>query len=273
MSCPRLRLRQNGAEGARSRRVMFSSVMRKGNTCTWKRFWPPLRAAVTRRQISSTTGSVMAKQPIEAQPPCTITNEPVRLWARSKSVGKAQVEGAVEAAGRIERLGVDRVEAFRRLAVSLLELGAEPARPAADRIGGEALEAIPALQPQLELELALEDADEDGRAERHALRRPAGLAGRAGRACRQAASPTLACASRRDALGLDLDGVPVGEEVAATMTAATTAENTARPSSQLAQDAPARACAARCRWPALTGREPSSCSARALAASRARWRR
>ena len=59
-----------------------------------------------------------------------------------EDVGKAQVERAMQAAVGIERLGVDRVEALRRLAVALLELGTEAARPAADGIGGEALEAI-----------------------------------------------------------------------------------------------------------------------------------
>ena len=52
---------------------------------------PPFSAAVTRRQISSTTGSVMAKQPTDAQPPCTMMSEPVRAWARSKALGKPRL--------------------------------------------------------------------------------------------------------------------------------------------------------------------------------------
>ncbi len=58
----------------------------------------------------------MAKQPTDAQPPCTMTSEPRAGVRAVEGVGKAQVERAVPAACRIERLGVHRVEALGRLA-------------------------------------------------------------------------------------------------------------------------------------------------------------
>ncbi len=78
-------------------------------------------------------------------------------------VGKAEIEGAVHDAVWIELLGGDRVEALGRLAVALPELRPEPARPQADGIGGEALEAALLLDPKLELRFKLEDANVDGR--------------------------------------------------------------------------------------------------------------
>src|SRR5262245_23720831 len=65
----------------------------------------------------------------------------------------------MHAAVRIELLGVDRVEALRRLAVAFLQLRTEPSRPKADRVGGEMLVAAVLLHPDLELVLELEDAD------------------------------------------------------------------------------------------------------------------
>src|SRR5262245_44557851 len=87
-----------------------------------------------------------------------------------ESVGEAEVERAVPLAVRVERLLVDRIEALRRLAIALCELRAEPPRPAADRIGGKPMVASVAQKPELELELALEDAHEDRRANGHAVR-------------------------------------------------------------------------------------------------------
>src|SRR5262245_50898596 len=119
----------------------------------------------------------------------------------------------MEAAVGIDRLGVDRVEALRRLAVALQELGTEAARPAANGIGGETLEAIPPLEPQLELELALEDADENGGAEGKALcGKPACKVLKVGGAGERRADGGLRQPSH--ALGLDLEAVPIGEEVA-----------------------------------------------------------
>ena len=51
------------------------------------------------------------------------------------------------------------VHAFRRLLVALMQLGPELSRPFADGIGGEQLEPVVLLHPQLELRLGLEDAD------------------------------------------------------------------------------------------------------------------
>src|SRR5262245_61767698 len=115
----------------------------------------------------------------------------------------------MEPAVGIERLGVDRVEALRRLAVAFLQLGPQAARPAANGIGGEPLEAVPALEPQLELELALEDADEDRRAEADAQRgEPAREVLEVGRAGKRRADAGQRQSAH--ALGLDLDAIPVG---------------------------------------------------------------
>ena len=198
---------------------------------------------MTRRQISSTTGSVMAKQPIEPQPPCTITKRAGAVVGAVEDVGKAEVERAVPAARRVQRLGVDRIEALGSLAVALRELRAELARPAADRIDGEALEAVFALHPQLELELALEDADEDGRAEARpcAASRP-GKVGEVGRAGERRAERRLRQAA--GALGVDLQAVPVDEDVAATRTAADGREQQPSPA-RLRRAAPRSECAPR----------------------------
>ena len=131
----------------------------------------------------------------------------MRALRTVEGVGKAQIEGAVPAARRIERLGIDRIEALRRLAVALYQLGAEPAGPAADGIDGEALEAAAPPHPQLELELALEDADEDRRAQCEALRcQPAWEIRQVGSAGQRQPQRRLGQPAR--ALGLDLDARP-----------------------------------------------------------------
>src|SRR5262249_54170465 len=66
--------------------------------------------------------------------------------------------------------GRDRVETLGRLAIALLNLGAELTRPAADRIGlQQRVAAGLVLLPDLELGLFLEDARKDRRLLAHAL--------------------------------------------------------------------------------------------------------
>ena len=92
---------------------------------------------------------------------------PVRLVV---GVRVAEVESQMEAGVRIHLLVADGVEALGRLLVALPLLGAEIARPVADRIGLEVVEAaVVALLPELQLRLFLEDADEDRRFRLHAL--------------------------------------------------------------------------------------------------------
>ena len=90
---------------------------------------------------------------------------PMRLVVQ---IGEAETEGAMHDAVRIELLGVDRIEALRRLAIALLQLRPEPPGPEADRIGGEADEAPVLLHPYLQLMFELEDADIDRHAHFHA---------------------------------------------------------------------------------------------------------
>ena len=99
-----------------------------------------------------------------------------------EGIGKTEIEGAVPAAVRIELLGRHRIEALGRLPVALSHLRAEPPRPEADRIGGEADEASVLLDPKLELRLELEDAHHHRHAELHAVRgKPLIEAGQVGR--------------------------------------------------------------------------------------------
>ncbi len=85
-------------------------------------------------------------------------------------IGKAEIEGKMHPAVRIELLLGHGVEAFRRLPVAFFELRPKPSRPQTDRIGGEALEASVLLDPKLEHGFKLEDADIDRRAEMDARR-------------------------------------------------------------------------------------------------------
>ncbi len=86
-----------------------------------------------------------------------------------EGVGKAEIEGAVPAAVWIELRFVHRIDALGSLAVALRDLRSEPPGPFADRIRCKAMEAAVAHHPELELELAFEDAHENGRAERDAV--------------------------------------------------------------------------------------------------------
>src|SRR5262245_39999114 len=86
-----------------------------------------------------------------------------------EQVGKAEIERAMPAAMRIQGLGIDRVETLGSLPVALAQLRAQRARPAADRVDCKALKAVPALHPQLQLELELEDADEHRRPQLNAV--------------------------------------------------------------------------------------------------------
>ena len=63
---------------------------------------------------------------------------------------------------RVHQAGGDRIEALGRLTIAFIDLRAEIAGPAADRINLEQLEtAGGVLLPDLELGFFLEDADED----------------------------------------------------------------------------------------------------------------
>ena len=87
-----------------------------------------------------------------------------------EGVRKAHVEGEVIGRIRIHQPGRDHVEAFGRLAIALLHLRAEFARPTADGIRLEKIVlTFRRLLPDLELRLFLEDANEDRRFLRHAL--------------------------------------------------------------------------------------------------------
>src|SRR5262245_14729888 len=85
-------------------------------------------------------------------------------------VGIADVERQVVGRVGIHLPGRDRIEALGRLAVALLDLGAEFARPAADWIGlQERVAAALVLLPDLEFGLFLEDARKDRRLLAHSL--------------------------------------------------------------------------------------------------------
>ena len=87
-----------------------------------------------------------------------------------ESVRKAGVDRKIVARIRIHQLGCDRIEALRRLAVALALFRPDIARPAADRIGLEELEAAGVvLLPDLEFGLFLENPHEDRREFRHLL--------------------------------------------------------------------------------------------------------
>src|ERR1700675_1478167 len=86
-------------------------------------------------------------------------------------VWKAGIEGEVVIGGRIHLPWRDGVEALGCLAVALLFLRAEIARPAADRIGLQQREfAAAGLFPDLHLRLFLKDTGEDRRILVHLLR-------------------------------------------------------------------------------------------------------
>ena len=71
---------------------------------------------------------------------------------------------------RIELRRRDRIEAFRRLAIALLDLRAELARPAADRIRGkQPVSSRIVLFPDLEFGLFLEEPDQGRGFFRHVL--------------------------------------------------------------------------------------------------------
>src|SRR5262249_48726670 len=85
-------------------------------------------------------------------------------------VREADVDGQVLSRVRIPQAGRDRVEAFRRLPVALLDLRPQLARPAADRIGLEQLElAVAVFLPDLELRLLLVEPHQNGRLLAHVL--------------------------------------------------------------------------------------------------------
>ncbi len=80
------------------------------------------------------------------------------------------VDRKIVAGVRIHLPGAEGIEALGCLAIALLDLGAEPARPAADGIGAEEREASAVvLLPDLELRFLLEDPQQHRRALRHAL--------------------------------------------------------------------------------------------------------
>ncbi len=79
-----------------------------------------------------------------------------------EGVGIADVDREIIMGVRIELRRRDRIEAFRRLAVALLDFRPELARPAADRIGREQRQASAVvLLPDFELGFLLEQADQD----------------------------------------------------------------------------------------------------------------
>src|SRR5262245_2894191 len=78
----------------------------EGKDVNMKALLTPFSAAVISRQISSITGSVMAKQPTDAHPPCTIRSEPVRAWARSKALGKPRSKARCQRLAALSALAV-----------------------------------------------------------------------------------------------------------------------------------------------------------------------
>src|SRR5581483_6673105 len=129
-----------------------------------------------------------------------------------EGVGKAEIEGAVPAARRVQGPGIDGIEALRSLGVAFSQLWPELTRPAADGIDGEEVEPVSAPQPQLELELALENADEHRGAQGKALpRQPARKIRKIGRARQRLAQRREPQAA--DTLGFDGDTVRVEESL------------------------------------------------------------
>src|SRR5689334_7924833 len=57
---------------------------------------------------------------------------------------------------------IDGIEAFGRLPISLIFLGAQSSGPGADWVSGDKLEALAPAHPHLELRLLLENSDEQG---------------------------------------------------------------------------------------------------------------
>ena len=82
-----------------------------------------------------------------------------------EGVGVTDVERLRPTCARVEALlHGDRVEAFGRLLVALLQLRSQRSRPVADRVRGkERIGAVLVAGPDLHLRLRLEDADEDRR--------------------------------------------------------------------------------------------------------------
>ena len=79
-------------------------------------------------------------------------------------VGEAGIDRQIIIGVRIHQAGRDRIEALGSLTIAFVDLGAEIARPAADRIDLEQLEPPRGiLLPDLELGFFLEDAEQDGR--------------------------------------------------------------------------------------------------------------
>ena len=85
-------------------------------------------------------------------------------------VREAGIDREIIVGVRIHQAGSDGVETLRRLAVALLDLGSELARPAADRIGLEQRETAGlVLFPDFEFGFFLEDPHQDRRFLRHVL--------------------------------------------------------------------------------------------------------
>src|SRR5215471_4371904 len=57
---------------------------------------------------------------------------------------------------------IDSIEAFRRLPISLVFLGAQSSRPSTDWVRGDEIEALAFAHPHLELRLLFENSDEQG---------------------------------------------------------------------------------------------------------------
>ena len=85
-------------------------------------------------------------------------------------VGETYIEREVVFAVRVHLRCGDEIEPFGSLAVALVYLGSEAARPVADRISLEEIEtSVVFCLPDLKLQLGFEDAYEDGRVFSHAL--------------------------------------------------------------------------------------------------------
>ncbi len=92
-------------------------------------------------------------------------------------VGIADVERARPAPLGVELGGADRVEALGALAIAFSLLGTQRARPVADRVDRDQLEARAFLGPQLQLGFRLEDADHQRKPRWNAFRRQAQVDG------------------------------------------------------------------------------------------------
>src|SRR5262249_24120670 len=87
-----------------------------------------------------------------------------------ESIRKAEIEGAVPAAIRVQLPVFDLINALGRLPVACPQFRPEISREIADRIGGKFLEPGAALQPDFKFEGLLEDADENGRTQLESAR-------------------------------------------------------------------------------------------------------